>query len=51
MQSSIPLFNAAEAIVLLAAGCGTTTSCTNDVGRSELAVIVRHVSIKTNAVL
>ena len=51
MQSSIPLFTAAEAIVLLAAGCGTTTSCTTDVGRSELVVIVRYMSIQTNTVL
>ena len=46
MHSSIPLFTAAVASVLLASGRETTISCTDDVGRSELSAIVRHMPNK-----
>ena len=48
MHSSIP-FAATVVSVLLVFDCGTI-SCTDDDGRSELSVIVRHESIKTNEV-
>ena len=48
MHSSIP-FAATVVSVLLASDCGTI-SCTDNVGRSELSVIVRHESIKTKEV-